>query len=75
MIKDDLTTKVTQAKTCILNKEERSLVIEYLKKDTPEPVYKVHETENGIYGTCPNCNLEVPVSDYCRHCGKRLEWR
>ncbi len=34
------------------------------------------ESEGHKYYNCPNCcELVEPYDNYCRHCGKKLQWK
>lgn len=49
-------------------------ILEVMKRATPKKPLNVSGV-NLNYGMCPECKEFLSRSNYCKHCGQRLDWR
>ena len=47
---------------------------ELVDKATPKKVEEPLRLEQGLCGECPHCTAFVQNSNYCGHCGQKLDW-
>lgn len=47
---------------------------ELVDKATPKKIEEPLRLEQGLCGECPRCTAFVQNSNYCGHCGQKLDW-
>ncbi len=53
--------------------DERNIeLLKQVRRNEPMDILNEEMCEYGIFGDCPNCNANIPKSNYCQDCGQRL---